>query len=100
MSESDLLQILCAASVNYATFIDDCIGAVSVVKDSDSSLPQKTDSSISLIWIVTGVPNLTKVGVVGVWSIYIHVLLHINRASRWVWLKSGSGCCQLGCFHE
>ena len=46
--------------------MDDYIGAVSVLKDSSDSKPssEKNTSTISLVWVVTGVPNLTKVGVV------------------------------------
>ena len=58
-------QILCAASVNPATFIAD---AVSVLKEASPNALQGSapdaNTSISLVWIVTGVPSLTKVGVV------------------------------------
>ena len=60
-------QILCAASVNPATFIEDFTDAVSVMKEASPNSPQGSapdaNTSISLVWIVTGVPNLTKVGV-------------------------------------
>ena len=59
-------QILCATSVNPAIFVDDCYSALPLLKDSSSSSSSravsKDNTSISLIWIVTGVPNLTKVG--------------------------------------
>ena len=69
-------QILCATSVNPAIFVDDCYSALPLLKDSSSSSSRavsKDNTSISLIWIVTGVPNLTKVGMgygvgCGVWG--------------------------------
>lgn len=70
-------QILCAASVNPAVFMDDCSRAISVLKDSPDSSGKGPDTSISLVWIVTGVPNLTKVGVVS--------------ARSWVWSVMGHG---------
>ena len=72
--------------------MSDFQSAVSVMKDTSSESPGKpVESSISLIWIVTGVPNLTKVGVVVVWSslhsghVTILFIALLILLSRWVW---------------
>ena len=58
-------QILCASAVNSATFLGDCKHAVSIAKRGDASKAlmkgKQEEYSRSLVWIVTGVPNLTKV---------------------------------------
>ena len=59
-------QVLCTAAVNPATFLDDCAKAINIRKDPPiGSTPTPDDTqqelSMSLVWIVTGVPNLTKV---------------------------------------
>ena len=68
-------MVLCTAAVNSAVFISDHARAISVVKEpsptpsassggSDSGSVDPKETSISLVWIVTGVPSLTKVRVV------------------------------------
>ena len=67
------LQVLCAAAVNPATFLSDHTQAITVTKfvtpppEGEKGRPPVTvgaegEGSMSLIWIITGVPNLTKVG--------------------------------------
>ena len=67
------LQVLCAAAVNPATFLSDHSRAITVAKfvtpppEGEKGRPPVTvgvegEGSMSLIWIITGVPNLTKVG--------------------------------------
>ena len=60
---------MCAAAVNPATFLTDHTRAISVGKEvaTNGQGPPPTSSdgeqetSMSLVWIITGVPNLTKV---------------------------------------
>lgn len=52
-----LPQVLCAAAVNPATFIEDYSSAVPVKRQNSSS----PDTSISLVWVCTSLPSLTKV---------------------------------------
>lgn len=62
-------KIMCAAAVNPAIFLQDHTKAVTVHKEvSPNSSPHlgklvNDESSMSLVWIVTGIPNLTKVSI-------------------------------------
>lgn len=55
-------KVLCAAAVNPATFIEDYASAVTIKRENGSS----PDSSISLVWVCTSLPSLTKVSVIDV----------------------------------
>ena len=56
-------QILCAAAVNPAMYLEDCTAAIKVKKEPPptSAFREGDGTSTSLIWVVTGVPSLTKV---------------------------------------
>lgn len=85
--------MLCAAAVNPAVFMTDHQQAISVRKEHSPSPganggskgeKRRSESSISLVWVVTGVPNLTKVCVYdvcvgglcecGVWAVCVSVV--------------------------
>jgi hypothetical protein len=56
------LQVLCAAAVNPVMFMEDNRNAVAVLKSSTPQPDAKSDSfSTSLVWVVSGATNLTKV---------------------------------------
>jgi hypothetical protein len=72
--QEDGTKVLCAAAVNPATFLSDHSRAITVAKfvtpppEGEKRRPPVTvgvegEGSMSLIWIITGVPNLTKVSV-------------------------------------
>lgn len=58
-----LFQVLCAAAVNMAMFISDHAHAVKVCKEADKPTDPATeeDKTMSLLWVCTGVTNLSKV---------------------------------------
>ncbi len=65
------VQVLCAAAVNPAVFLFDHQHAIKIRKETSPgpnggrkerrSNGGDQEASISLVWVVTGVPNLTKV---------------------------------------
>lgn len=58
-----LVKVLCAAAVNTAMFISDHARAVKVLKEPDNPTSTETeeDKTMSLLWVCTGVTNLSKV---------------------------------------
>ena len=58
-----LVKVLCAAAVNTAMFISDHAHAVKVLKEPDNPTNTGTeeDKTMSLLWVCTGVTNLSKV---------------------------------------
>ena len=68
--------MLCAAAVNPATFLTDHTHAIRISKEPSPSpeggggavekagrnVGVDEDGSMSMVWFITGVPNLTKVG--------------------------------------
>jgi len=49
--------VLCAAAVNPAMFLSDYAAAEAIKRENNSS----PDASISLVWVCTSLPSLTKV---------------------------------------
>ena len=67
-----LVKVLCAAAVNTAMFISDHARAVKVLKEPDNPTNTGTeeDKTMSLLWVCTGVTNLSKVrkgSIEGMW---------------------------------
>ena len=58
-----LLQVLCAAAVNTAMFIGDHTRAVKVRREPDNpaDTASEEDKTMSLLWVCSGVTNLSKV---------------------------------------
>lgn len=57
-------DILCAAAINPAVYLEDHMSAIRVKKDPPPAFKEGDGTSTCLIWVVTGVPSLTKVSVV------------------------------------
>ncbi|XP_064389580.1 C-Jun-amino-terminal kinase-interacting protein 4-like isoform X2 [Halichondria panicea] len=74
--QEDGAKVLCAAAVNPAVFLFDHQHAIKIRKETSPgpnggrkerrSNGGDQEASISLVWVVTGVPNLTKVSVLDV----------------------------------
>ncbi|XP_065910931.1 C-Jun-amino-terminal kinase-interacting protein 3-like [Dysidea avara] len=58
-------KVLCAAAVNPAMFLSDYATAVAIKRENTSS----PDASISLVWVCTSLPSLTKVSIVDVGAV-------------------------------
>ena len=76
------LKVLCAAAVNTAMFFSDHVHAVKVSKESDVSTATEEDKTMSLLWVCTGVTNLSKVRDTKGREMYqiVHTYIHASPA--------------------
>ena len=74
-----LLQVLCAASVNSALFLTDHSKAMNINKQPGTPHGSPVDDkTISLIWVCTGVTNLSKVSLFICTHVYTYVCTYVR----------------------